>query len=162
MSWIRTFVLWTAIPGTGLFSAHAQTGSAFPIVGIASGQTARLNILNIAPPNPSSQSSCNVTLQFLAADGAVLKQSRNNLSPGGSALLDLNWNDLSGYSLRAEIRAVLLFGYSGGANPPGRIVQQTACGSLVPSLEVFNASDGKTILILTHPLPLPAPTKPLP
>jgi hypothetical protein len=145
-----------AVALAALVSASAQTGSGFPMVGIAAGQSARVNVLNAARPDLANPTSCNLTLQFLD----LLKQSTVNLQPGTAASLDLSWGDLPGGDLRTEVRAVLLFGYSGGANPPPGILQQSACGDLVPSLEVYDNTSGRTSLVLTTAITLPSPVTP--
>lgn len=149
-----------AIALAALVSASAQTGSGFPMVGIAAGQSARVNVLNAARPDVANPTSCNLTLQFLDTNGNLLKQSTVNLQPGTAASLDLSWGDLPGGDLRTEVRAVLLFGYSGGANPPPGILQQSACGDLVPSLEVYDNTSGRTSLVLTTAITLPSPVTP--
>jgi len=143
------------------FSAQAQTGSGFPMTGIASGQSARVNALNMATLDPNNPTSCSVTLEFLDTTGTVLKQTSIDLQPGAAGSLDLSWDELPGGTLRTEVRAVLLFGYSGGANPPSEILRHTACGNLVPSLEVYDNSSGRTNFILTDAKALPAPAIPL-
>ena len=161
LSPLRRSVCFIAIALTTLVSASAQTGSGFPMVGIASGQSARVNALNAARQDTANPTSCNLTLQFLDTNGNLLKQSTVNLQPGAAASLDLSWGDLPGGDLRTEVRAVLLFGYSGGANPPPGILQQSACGNLVPSLEVYDNTSGRTSLVLTTAITLPAPVTPV-
>ncbi len=157
---VRSLVSLIAFVLLSLVPASAQTGSGFPMVGVASGQSARINVVNATPVDASNPTSCNVTLQFMDSDGNVLKQAAVNLQPSAATSLDLSWDDLTGATLRAELRAVLLFGYSGGANPPGGILRQTACGSLIPSLEVFDNTTGRTSFILTTVSSLPAPVTP--
>ncbi len=152
---IRRSVSLLAVALAGMLPAPAQNGVGFPMAGVAAGQTARLNALNGALPGASNSSSCNVKLQFVDASGTVLKQVTVSLAAGTATSLDLSWGDLSGYTLRAQIRAMLYFGYSGGANPPPGVLQQSACGTLVPSLEVFDSSTGRTGFILTEAKALP-------
>jgi len=140
------------------FTAAAQTGSGFPSVGIASGQSARINLVNMASPNPSNPTSCGVVMQFLDSSGNVLKQSTTNLQPGAATSLDLSRDEVTVDGLRVQLRAVLLYGYAGGANPPGRILQQTACSDLMPSLEVYDNTTGRTSLLLTDVRRLPGPS----
>jgi hypothetical protein len=147
-----------ALALAALVSAPAQTGSGFPVVGIAAGQSARINVLNAARPDPANPTSCNVTLQFMDTNGKLLKQTAVNLQPGAGGGLDFGWAELPGNDLRTEVRAVLLFGYSGGANPPAAILQQSACGYLVPSLEVYDNGTGRTSFILTDAKALPPVT----
>jgi hypothetical protein len=140
-----------------LASASAQTtGLGFAMVGVASGQSARINALNMGSRSSTQDSSCSVTLQFVDLQGQLLKQSVVNLGPGKGATLDLSRDQVPGDDLRAEIRAVLLFGYSGGA-PPGPDVRQQFDCNIVPSVEVYDNNTGRTSLILTDAKPLPVP-----
>ncbi len=143
-------------------SLLAQTGSGFAVIGIASGQSAHINGLNEAIADSAKPGSCSVTFQFLDSSGKVLKQASVNLQPGTSDGLDLSFDEISlpATSLRAQVRAVLLFGYSGGANPPPQILQQSMCGNLTPSLEVYDNVTQRTSLILTSAKPLPQPATP--
>jgi hypothetical protein len=157
---VRRSVCFIAVALATLGSASAQSGSGFPMVGIASGQSAHVNALNAARQDPSNPTSCSLTLQFLDSNGNLLKQSKVNLLPGKAAALDLSWDELPRGDLRTSVRAVLLFGYSGGANPPAKIVQQSACGNLVPSLEVYANDSGRTSFVLTTVNTLPSPATP--
>jgi hypothetical protein len=71
-------------------------------------------------------------------EGQLLKQKVVTLQVGKAASLDLDRGELpGGNNPRAENRAVLLLGYSGGANPPAALLQKFDC-NIVPSLEVFD------------------------
>src|ERR1035438_5657404 len=80
-------------------SASAQTGSGFPMIGVASGQSARVNAVNTAQQDLSNPTSCSLTLQFLDTNGNLLKQNTVNLQPGTAASLDLSWDELPGSDL---------------------------------------------------------------
>ena len=145
--------------------ARSQTanppGVGFALVGIAVGQSAGVNVVNLAAPDTANASSCSVNLQFLDPQGAVLKQTTVNLMPGTASTLNLSYAELSSSNVRTEIRGVLRFGYVGGANPPQPIVQQTACAHLVPSLELYDNDTGRTSLILTDAKQLPQSATPV-
>ena len=84
-----------------------------------------------------------------------MKQKVVTLQAGKAASLDLGRSELpAGNEPRAEIRAVLLFGYFGGANPPPNVLQKFDC-NIVPSLEVFDNITGRTSFILTDAKQLP-------
>ena len=134
----------------------SEPGVGFAMVGIAAGQSARVNALNMGSRSSTQNSSCSVTLQFLDTQGQVLKQTVVTLRPGKSASLDLSHDQLPGDDLRAEIRTVLLFGYSGGAPPGPEILQQFDC-NIVPSLEVYDNDTGRTSFVLTDAKPLTLP-----
>ena len=72
---------------------NAQQGVGFAMIGIASGQSARVNAVNLAPQD-SANTSCSVTLQFLDVQGQPLKQSTINLLPGKAVSLDLRHDSL--------------------------------------------------------------------
>jgi hypothetical protein len=82
------------------------------------------------------------------------------LQPGNGGSLDLDWAEVAGADLRVQVRAVLQFGYAGGANPPPQVLNQAACGYLVPSVEVFDNLSGRTSIILTDAKALPPPVTP--
>jgi hypothetical protein len=159
-AYIRKSALLATLLMAAVFTAAAQSGSGFPMVGIASGQSARINAWNGAPADPSGLTSCSVTMQFVDTNGKVLKQTVINLRPETASSLDLSWDELSTADLRVQVRAVLLYGYSGGANPPPMLLQQSACANLAPSLEVYDNTNGRTSFILTDAKALPPPLVP--
>jgi len=138
-------------------SAHAQRspGVGFAMVGIAPGQTARVNALNLGKAQSPRSSSCNVTLQFLDSKGQVLKEATLDVQAGSSGSLDLTWDAKHMHSPRAEVRATVLYGYAGGANPSPLVMQSFDC-TIVPSLEIFKTDEGMGSIILTDTKPLPA------
>jgi hypothetical protein len=140
----------------------SQPGLGFGMIGIAIGESARVNALNIGNALSTQDSSCSVMLQFLDTEGRLLKQKVVTLQAGKAAALDLDRGELpGGNDPRAEIRAVLFFGYSGGANPPPALLQKFDC-NIVPSLEVFDNDTGRTSFILTDAKQLPPPPIPAP
>ena len=136
-----------------------QPGVTFPMIGVASGETARLNAVNLGTSSSTSSSSCGVTFAFVDAQGQMLASKVVNLAPGQAALLELSRSQLPGDDPRREIRAVLLFGYSGGAPPTTDILQRFDC-AIVPSLEVYDDKSGRTSYVLTHTQALPGPPTP--
>ena len=83
------------------------------------------------------------------------------LAVGKSVALDLNRDELAGDD-RLSVRAVLVFGYSGGANPPPQLLQQMATCNIVPSLEIYDNDTQKTSIVVTDAKPLPGPSMPVP
>jgi hypothetical protein len=145
----------------------ASPGVGFAMVGIASGQTARLNALNIGPGGPALPSgripgSCGggVTFEFYGVNGELLKSKAiNNLLPGKAAFVDLSRDELPKGPVRTEIRAVLRFGYA-AATPPDRETRLLFECNIFSSLEIFENTTGKTSLVLTDNKLLPAPNPP--
>src|ERR1043165_1305928 len=136
-------------------AVYAQSGSSFPLVGIGSGQSVRLNVVNLAATNPMSPSTCGIELQFLDVSGKQLKQTSLQVSPGQTVSRHLRPSDLPGEARRAEVRAVVPVGGNGGAAPP--TTPPLDCGSLFPSLEVYDHETGKTTLLITNTRDLPPP-----
>ena len=145
-----------------------QPGAGFAVVGVAASQTARINVLNEAGSGPAAgpaQDSevmfdCRVVLRFLGSEGQLLKEKVvENLAAGKIAFLDLTAADRPPKELRTPVRAVALFGYSGGANPPRGLLE--AC-RVTLSLEIFDSESGKAEIVLTEAKALPASSKSVP
>ena len=132
-------------------------GFGFPMIAIASGQTARINALNVGPTGTCGGG---VTFEFYGTDGELLKRAViPHLEPGKAAFVDLKSDDLPKGLVRTEVRAVLRFGYAGGAPPPPEKLRQLEC-NILPSLEIFENATGRTSLISTDAKLLPAPYPP--
>jgi len=122
----------------------------FGMVGVADGQTARLNLVNVGVPDPTTgipPGPCRARLQFVDADGGVLAARGVAPEAGHSTFLDFTPSfipiDTNGAvaPLRAEIRAVVL---SDSAAPPG------PCRL---TLEIFDNVTGRTQIALYPPGP---------
>ena len=140
----------------GMSQVSAQPGLGFGLLTIADGQSLRVNALNLGNPASTAASRCEVTLRFLDLKGAVLRESAFRLSPGQGASLDLSRAQISDQSGRASVRAVLLFGYTGGAAPGPDVRQHFDC-NIVPTLELYDDVSGHTTLVLTDAKVLPLP-----
>jgi hypothetical protein len=136
-----------------------QPGMHFPMIQIATGESARVIAQNLKSDVSAKDSSCSVTLQFLDNRGRVVKQTVALLRPGDVASLELSWAELRRDDPRVEIQAVLLFGYYGGAPPGPAMTHQFNC-NIVPSMQVFDERTGKMKLVLTDAKPLPPPATP--
>jgi hypothetical protein len=116
------------------------------MVGIAEGQTSRLNLVNVsAPDDVLIPPPCRAHLQLLDADGNVLAQRRVSVAAGHAAFVDFrpsfvptNLGDVLGPP-RAEIRAAVDF--ADGVYPP-------PCRA---SLEIFDNVTGRTQIALLPP-----------
>jgi hypothetical protein len=114
----------------------------FGMVGIADGQTARLNLVNLGiptstglPPDP-----CRAHLKFFDGNGNLLASRPVDLKPGEAAFLDfapsfapVNGTDLA--PLRAEIR---------GAVRPDDDLYAPPCKATV---EIFDNVSGRTSIL---------------
>jgi hypothetical protein len=139
-------------------------GLGFAIVGVAPGQSVRINALNqLAGPAAQGPAGCRMSLQFYDAEGQLVLEYvvPSGLSVGKSAAVDLNRDGLPGGD-RLSLRAVLAFGYFGGANPPPQLLQQTATCNIVASLEIYDNDTQKTSIVVTDAKPLPGPPMPVP
>src|SRR5260370_20413960 len=111
------------------------------MAGLASGQTARLNVVNIGPTT-ASPIACVLVLAFLDSDGKILKQMVASVALGKAAFMHLAANTTV-WGARLEIRGI-------GYNPllsPVAVPQPVSC-NLVPTLDVLDQQTSKTAAIL--------------
>jgi hypothetical protein len=130
-----------------------------PLVGISSGQVARLNALNPGVPAPLATGAlCAAQLSFVDANGAVLKTKLVLVAPGKSEPLDLNHDTEAGPDTggRFELRAVVRI------PPVSATAAIPAFCTIVPSLEIFDADTGKTQVVVTETKTLPGFLTPVP
>jgi hypothetical protein len=137
------------------------------VIGIASGETSRFNVLNDHMAAAATANTCSAVLTYYGADGAVLKTSTVSVAPGTAEYLDLfSSSDLSlSIGQRKQIRATFAVplipntassGSSSStssttATPPATV---PAC-RLIGTLEILDAVTGRTQVILgaTHKEP---------
>lgn len=122
-----------------------DVGNGFGMVGIAQGQTARLNVVNIGNPD---ELPCEVALQFLDGEGNTLAEQGIIIIGGKAASLDLDAAELGGPDTRAgrvQIRALMKV--LGG--PDTKNTDGATCGDyLLSTLEIFDSRTGQTTVIL--------------
>jgi len=139
----------------------------FGMVGLAEGQTARLNLLNpgVLPPLATG-AICSAQVSFLDSKGAGLKTAPISVAPGQSVPFDLNRDtDVTAPDQRVQIRATLQIPLPSPivASPP----QPWGC-PLIPTLEIFDTNTGRTQIVITEtrgvfgPVPLVGTTAPMP
>ena len=125
---------------------NPQPDPPFGMIGIAQGQTARLNLVNTASPDAALFAPpCRARLRLLDAAGTVLTHMRAEVAAGRSTFLDYspasiptNLGDAV-VPLRAEIRASGAFDDNELA-PPCRV-----------SLEIFENATGRTTVFYAPP-----------
>lgn len=122
------------------------------IIGVAEGQTARLNILNPGVAAPALGVVCSAVLTFYDSDGKAIKSSTVSVTPGTAAFLDLFSDaDLAlAADERKEIRATVTI--PAVAPPPaGTTASAPARGcELIGTLEIFDGLTGRTEAVLGH------------
>jgi len=143
-------------------SSFPAYGLGFDLIGVGSGQSARINVLNQATSSaPQGPAGCRIALQFYDAQGQLLKElTIPRLEMGHSASLDVNRDDYPGGD-RLSLRAILAFGYGGGANPPRQLLQQIAACNIVPRMEIYDNHSGNIRVVVTDVRPLPGPNQPV-
>jgi hypothetical protein len=118
----------------------------FGMVGIADGQTARLNLVNLGIPTTSAlPPPCRAHLKFFDADGNLLASRPVDLKPGEAAFLDfvpsfvppVNGTDLA--PLRAEIRGAV------------RPVDDLLAPPCKATFEIFDNVSGRTSILYAPP-----------
>ena len=139
------------IPAPGLASQFVTLG----MVGMAAGQTARLNALLLPVGGPIiAGGSCQVTLAFLDDQGDTL----------ASTTLPMNQNQAVHFDYPAppsvstssvEIRGTV---YSAFTIKGGAVASVAGSCPVVPSMEIYNANGQTTVaLTQTHALPQVVP-----
>jgi hypothetical protein len=118
------------------------------VVGIAAGQTAKLNVLYPSIPAPLLQVMCHVTVSIVDDQGGILKTQDFQMLGGKSVSLSLNADtDLPAHA--AQIHALTLTPATSSA---GGYCQ------VLPSLDIVDNATGKTLVHLetsiTYPIPL--------
>jgi hypothetical protein len=130
----------------------------FGMVGVAANQTARLNVLAVPMGGPIINGAfCQVTMEFFNEQGASLKTSTQTVTGGAAVHADLQRGDLDADTDRREIRGTVR---SNVLLPPGAAPTPLLAGcSIVPTLEVFDQENGRTMAVLesTRSLPLIVP-----
>lgn len=149
------WVLTPCVLTLGALSLAAQTIPAdtvqtTAIVGIATGQTARLNLLNPGVLPPGVGVVCTAEVTYLDGAGTVRKAASVTVNPGTSVPVDLHSDsdlDLAP-ATRLEIRATI--GIPVVPPPPSTSTSTTmppVC-KLIPTLEIFDSITGRTEAIV--------------
>ena len=141
--------------------AHAQDQAppqpdriSFGMVGITQGQTARINVANVLTPNDPNYppGPTRVVLTFLNSDGQLFRNRDGNpirrvamLERGQATFLDLNFDEFPPGPIRLQLRAVVT------AFPPGPVDNALPPGPIVPTVEVLNNANGRTVFALSGP-----------
>lgn len=113
------------------------------MVGLAEGQTARLNVLNVGVMAPAMSTLCTVTVTYFDNTGTSLKSGTVTVVPNQSQSVDLRADaDLNlTAGERREIRA--------------EISMQNSCKA-VGTLELFDTTSGRTQTIVGSTVTIPS------
>jgi hypothetical protein len=126
--------------GTSNEADADEAGSS--MVGLARGQVARLNIVNLGvyPPDPFfPPGPCRVTLTFVDVSGRVLSQVTKSVDFNRATFLDLSWSDLPPDPYhRLQVRALVGVEADERGNVP--IVR--------PTLEIFSTDTGMATIYM--------------
>lgn len=138
---------------TGLFAQSTPVPEARTsgMIGLAYGQTARINVLNKGVLPPAVGAVCSATLAFYDGQGTLLKSMPvPTINPGTAAYLDITDMDLAlATNQRKEIRATI------SVPAPTPVASATSSEpnipagcNLVGTLEVFDSLTGRTEAVL--------------
>jgi len=142
----RRFTAVSAAVAVGIgmiwFSARAkaqeQSGPgflAFGVVGIARGETERLNVVTVGV-----QQEILMELSFLDSQGRTLARSVERVAPGRAVFLDLHFAEHSNGSNHLAVRALVRF-----------TAQASPGGYILPSVEVIDDVTGRTSVMDPDP-----------
>jgi hypothetical protein len=124
-----------------------STTLSFGVLGLASGETLRLNVVNVVripPPIAVALTACRAELDLYDGQGKLLKQKViDNLGFGAADFLDLNRTEITATAARVPVAPVVKVGSN----------QWFFC-SITPTIEVYDNVTGRASIVLA----LPAPT----
>ena len=121
------------------------------MVGIGDAQTAQLNLLNPGVAAPAIGVVCSAAVSFVDAEGTVLKSTTLTVVPGKSMSFILR-SDIDLHLVvgdRREIRAIVAIP---AIPPPAATAASPAMPAchLIPTLEVLDTVNGRTLVVLGH------------
>src|SRR5215469_6769469 len=112
-AWILTALTARMLAGVAEEHMTIPPGSSllqtFGMVGVAAGQSVRVNLLNAGVLTPTAQPiACSAQVFFENDQGVVIKRAAVNASPGRSQSIDLHRDvDIAAAQNRVEVRAVI-------------------------------------------------------
>ena len=122
----------------------AQTVQTTPIIGIAAGQTARMNLLNPGVLPVANGPACTATVSFIQGNGNVVKTAVVTINPGMNQSVDLRSDadlNLVATGDRHEIRATVT---TPAIVPVSTTAAPASPCKLIGTLEIFNVITGQT------------------
>ncbi|MGB7718725.1 MAG: hypothetical protein WBL65_02425 [Bryobacteraceae bacterium] len=124
----------------------------FGMVGLGTGQTARLNAFSLPVGGPIiAGGSCQVTFAFYNEAGKSVKTGTATVAQGASVHFDMQRTDIdttSGLSeIRGTVRAAFVSSSAVGTTvTPGTPVSGVC--SVLPTMEIFDSLSGQTTVVL--------------
>ncbi len=119
--------------------AQADPFKAYSTIGLATGETMRLDVVNVGGTNGFPPDPCNVQMGFINAAGVLLKVANGTVQPGHAAFITLTFAEATATATTAPTRVNIRPALNTSALPPG------PC-RMVSSAEVFDAVQGRTHL----------------
>ena len=128
---VAIFSLCAAASAQATPEPHLRTG----MFGIARGQIARINAVNVGNPDIRP---IQIEMMFLDETGVVVGRDRKTIAPGEAAFFDVMFDPTRGEN-RVELRAVV----TALGGPDTRILRTT--------VEVFDADTGRNTIFIGNP-----------
>ena len=138
----------------------ASQYATFGMVGLSTGQTARLNVFALPVGGPIiAGGSCQVTFDFYNEAGKMVKSGTATVAQGAAAHFDMLRTEVDSLAGRSEIRGTVRTAF---VNPsavpmptpgtPGTpltpITPVYGFCSVLPTLEIFDSTSGQTTVVL--------------
>jgi hypothetical protein len=137
----------------------------FGMVGLSTGQTARLNAFALPVGGPIiAGASCQVTFDFYNEAGKSVKSGTATVAQGGAAHFDMLRTEVDSLASRSEIRGTVrtTFVDPSAVATPGTpvtpITPMSGFCSVLPTLEIFDSTSGQTTVVLQQTTALPMVT----
>ena len=143
----------------------------FGMVGLSTGQTARLNVFALPVGGPIiAGGSCQVTFDFYNEAGKMVKSGTATVAQGAAVHFDMLRTEVDSLAGRSEIRGTVRTAFmnpsavptSGTPITPGTpvtpVTPVSGFCSVLPTLEIFDSTSGQTTVVLQQTTPLPLVT----
>ena len=124
----------------------------FGMVGLNTGQTARLNAFALPLGGPIiAGASCQVTFDFYDATGKTVKTGTATVAQGAAVHFDMLRSEVDSLAGRSEIRGAVRSAFvtpSATPTPGTPSTPISASCSVLPTLEIFDSLSGQTTVVL--------------
>jgi len=134
--------------------AQADPFKAYSTIGLATGETMRLDVVNVGGTDGFPPGPCNVQIGFVNAAGVLLKVANGTVQDGHAAFITLTFAEATASTAAPPTRVNIRPALHTSAVPPG------PC-RIVSSAEVFDAVQGRTHLYAVPVEPAQPPGPPI-